>query len=180
MFPLFYPFKITGVKQINEVLEVSITAPNVFYYTNEDISLINDKVELDQVLTEQVAEVCSTFNLTNPFRKNTIAKKRNPDFAYEIESCDLFLLNYEYFQSNNCNLAHFLDNNHIIKKARDYQNKIQIENNRIREVENLLVLIHSLKNSKSQHSFRIMYMNIEYIETEEELQKATRSFLSYR
>jgi hypothetical protein len=168
------------VKQINDVLEVAISCPNMFHYTDGDISLINDKLELDQVLTEQVTAVCAKYNMSNPFRKNLSAKKRNPDFIFEIESCDLLVLNYEYYGAGHCDGSVYLDNNHIIQKARAYQSHILKENNKIREVENLLVLIHSLMNSKSQHSFRIMYLSIEFLETEEELQKATRSFLSYR
>ena len=180
IFPVFYPFKVTGVKQINEVLEVGLSAPNYFNYTDEDISLVNDKLELDQILTEQVSQVCTKFNLTNPFRKNILAKKRNPDFSYEIESCDMFLLNFEHYRNGYSSREEYFDHNHIIKKAREYQNKTLVESSKIREVQNLLVLIHSLKNSKSQHSFRIMYLNIEYVETEEELLKTTRPFLSYR
>ena len=171
---------MAGIKKINDVMEVSVSAPNYFNYTDEDFTLINDKVELDVLLSDQVAKVCSLCHLPNPFRKNIVAKKRNPDFSYEIESCDLFVMNFEHFKSGSSNKDKFLDNNHIIKKAREYQNKILDESGKIRDVQNLLVLIHSLKNSKSQHSFRIMYLNIEFIETEEELMKTTRPFLSYR
>lgn len=144
------------------------------------MELFNDKLELDQVLTDQVSSVCAKYNMSNPFRKNVSAKKRNPDFVFEIESCDLLVLNYEYYTAGHCDMEMYLDNNYIIQQARNYQSNILKESNKVREVENLLVLIHSLMNSKSQHSFRMMYLNIEYLETEEELQKATRAFLSYR
>lgn len=159
---------------------MSITCPNVFYYSDADIALTNDKLEFSQVLTQQMTEVCEKYNLSNPFRKNQSVKKRNPDLAFEIESCDLLTLNYEYFKEGLCDLHSYLDKNHIIQKARSYQNTILKESNKIREVENLLVLIHSLMNSKSQHSFRIMYLGIEFVETSDEPQKATQSLLFYR
>lgn len=177
---MYYPFKIVGVKQLNDVLEVAVTCPNAFHYSNEDMELFNDKLELDQVLADQVTAVCAKYNMSNPFRKNVSAKKRNPDFIFEIESCDLLVLTYEYFTAGHCDSDTYLDNNYIIQKARHYQSNTLKEGNKVREVENLLVLIHSLMNSKSQHSFRMMYLSIEYLETEEELKKATRAFLSYR
>jgi hypothetical protein len=97
LFPLFYPFKIIGVKQISEVLEISVSCPSVFYYSDNEINLLNDKLELEQILSDQVTLMCSKEDLTNPFRKNNTGKKRNPDFAYEIEATDLLSLNYERY-----------------------------------------------------------------------------------
>lgn len=93
LFPAFYPFKVKGVKKINDIYEVFLGSPDRFSFTDDHFQLINHSLLAAEEEFEEIRSLLKSKDVKN-FDDFMPIKTNNQNFYFEIFFYNLYYKNW--------------------------------------------------------------------------------------
>ena len=93
LFPANYPFKVKGVKKINDIYEVFLSSPDKFSFTDDHFQLINHSLLAAEEEFEEIRSLLKSKDVKN-FDDFMPIKTNNQNFYFEIFFYNLYYKNW--------------------------------------------------------------------------------------